>query len=133
MDWQPFIDAVVFDDHGLVPVIAQEVDSHKVLMLAYMNAETLRLTLETGQMTYWSRSRKAVWVKGGTSGNTQDVVEARLDCDGDALLFVVQQHGGAACHTGRRSCFFRKGMEGKPVVEGEQVFDPASVYGPASD
>lgn len=129
MDWQPILDAVSFDASGLVPVIAQEAATSEVLMLAYMNAATLRQTLETGRMTYWSRSRQAVWVKGATSGNVQDVVEARLDCDGDALLFLVRQHGGAACHTGRTSCFFRVVQDGQLVATGTRVFDPDVVYG----
>ncbi len=99
-------------------------------MLAYMNEATLRQTLETRVMTYWSRSRKKVWIKGESSGNTQEVREARIDCDGDALLFKVVQHGGAACHTGHRSCFYRK-VEGDALVEtGEPLFNPAEVYKP---
>lgn len=124
----PFTDHVTFDADGLVPAIAQDAQTGEVLMLAYMNADTLQQTLETGLMTYWSRSRQAVWVKGATSGHTQTVEEARLDCDGDALLFRVRQHGGAACHTGRRSCFYRVYREGTLVETGEQVFDPDAVY-----
>jgi len=95
-----------FDADGLVAAIAQDAETGEVLMLAWMNAEALRLTLETGRATYWSRSRSALWVKGETSGHTQAVVEVRVDCDQDALLLKVRQTGGA-CHTGRESCFYR--------------------------
>jgi phosphoribosyl-AMP cyclohydrolase len=95
-----------FDADGLVAAIAQDAESGEVLMLAWMNAEALRLTLETGRATYWSRSRAALWVKGETSGHTQAVVEVRVDCDQDAVLLKVRQTGGA-CHTGRESCFYR--------------------------
>jgi len=97
---------VRYGSDGLVPVIAQDADSLEVLMLAYMNEATLKQTLDTRRMTYWSRSRGEVWVKGDTSGHYQDVVDARVDCDGDTLLFRVIQHG-AACHTGERTCFYR--------------------------
>ncbi len=110
---------VRFDQNGLVPAIAQDVDGGQVLMLAYMNKESLRRTLETGQMTYWSRSRQAFWVKGATSGHTQQMEEFRIDCDGDALLFKVRQRGGA-CHTGFRSCFYRRCEDGAWVEDGER-------------
>jgi len=99
--------AVKFDDRGLVPAIAQDLEGN-VLMLAWMNAETLRTTLEEGRMVYWSRSRQEVWRKGDTSGDHQDVVEALYDCDADVLLFKVHQHGNGACHTGNRTCFYRR-------------------------
>ena len=95
---------VRFDGRGLVPVIVQQWDTGEVLMLAWMDAEALRRTRETGRATYWSRSREEYWVKGETSGNTQEVREIRVDCDGDALLMLVDQHG-VACHTGSRACF----------------------------
>ena len=95
-----------FDANGLIPTIAQDAHSGEVLMLAWMNAEALRLTLETGRATYWSRSRQALWAKGETSRHTQRVVEARIDCDQDAVLLRVEQTG-PACHTGERSCFYR--------------------------
>ena len=118
-----------FNADGLVTAIVQDAATHEVLMLAYMNAQTLRQTLETGTMTYWSRSRQEVWVKGQSSGNTQEVREVRIDCDGDALLFKVVQHGGAACHTGMRSCFYRR-LDGDTLAEeGARVFDPATIYG----
>ena len=120
--------AVRFDADGLVPAIVQDHATGDVLMMAYMNAATLRQTLETGCMTYWSRSRQAVWVKGETSGHTQTVREAWVDCDGDALLFQVEQAGGAACHTGHRSCFFRRTEADRLVDRGTVVFDPQNVY-----
>lgn len=95
-----------FDETGLVAAIAQDVETGEVLMLAWMNAEALKLTLETRKATYWSRSRGALWIKGETSGHTQEVVEVRIDCDQDAVLLKVRRAGGA-CHTGRDSCFYR--------------------------
>ena len=100
------IAAIQFNEAGLVPAIAQQHDTREVLMLAWMNAEALRETLATGQVTYWSRSRRELWRKGATSGHTQKLVELRYDCDADALLLLVEQTG-AACHTGERSCFYR--------------------------
>jgi phosphoribosyl-AMP cyclohydrolase len=129
MDAQALIDVVTFDDDGLVLAIAQDADTKQVLMVAYMNEATLRQTLDTGRMTYWSRSRQKVWKKGETSGNVQHVRSVRVDCDGDALLFGVEQEGGAACHTGHRSCFFRRLEDGTLVDAGDQVFDPGDVYG----
>ena len=101
------IAAVVFDAAGLVPAIAQDAKSGEVLMLAWMDRDALRLTLETGDVTYWSRSRKELWRKGATSGHTQRLVEAYVDCDGDTLLLKVEQTG-PACHTGAQNCFFRR-------------------------
>jgi phosphoribosyl-AMP cyclohydrolase len=97
-----------YDADGLVPVITQDADSGEVLMFAWMTPETLRVTLLEGRMVYWSRSRQEAWRKGDTSGNHQDVVEAFYDCDADVLLFKVHQHGDGACHTGERTCFFRR-------------------------
>ncbi|SHL02346.1 phosphoribosyl-AMP cyclohydrolase [Rhodothermus profundi] len=128
MDMQALLDVVRFNEQGLVPAIAQDVETGEILMVAYMNEATLRQTLETGLMTYWSRSRQEVWVKGATSGHTQEVREVRVDCDGDVLLFKVKQNGGAACHTGHRSCFYRKLENGKLVETDAPVFDPAQVY-----
>ena len=102
------ITSIAFNEQGLVPVVVQDESTQMVLMLAYMNQDTLEQTLRTGRMTYWSRSRNCVWVKGQTSGQIQIVKSARLDCDQDALLFIVEQHGGGACHTGAVSCFFQK-------------------------
>jgi len=100
--------AVQFNADGLVPVITQDADNGDVLMFAWMNAETLRMTLAEGRMVYWSRSRQEVWRKGDTSGDHQDVVEGFYDCDVDVLLFKVHQHGSGACHTGERTCFYRR-------------------------
>ncbi len=104
---QPDLSAIQFDDRGLVPAIAQDQATGKVLMVGWMNAETLRETLESERMVYWSRSRQERWAKGDTSGNRQWVREAYFDCDGDVLLFVVEQEGEGACHTGEFSCFYR--------------------------
>ncbi|HUO92538.1 MAG TPA: phosphoribosyl-AMP cyclohydrolase [Rhizomicrobium sp.] len=104
---EEFLAGVSFDADGLVAAIAQDHRTNEILMLAWMNREALRLTLDTGDVTYWSRSRQELWRKGATSGHTQKLVEAYIDCDGDALLFKVEQTG-AACHTGNRSCFYRK-------------------------
>ena len=104
-----FIDELKFDDRGLIPVIVQDYKDNDVLMLAYMNKDTLKQTIETGKATYWSRSRQKVWVKGETSGHFQIVKELYYDCDGDTILIKVEQVGGIACHTGNRSCFFRGG------------------------
>ncbi len=109
------IERVKYDGDGLVPAIAQDQATGQVLMLAYMNEATLRETLESGRMVYWSRSRQERWAKGDTSGDRQWVREARYDCDGDTLLFVVEQEGGGACHTGAFSCFFRS--FGEPGAE----------------
>lgn len=99
--------AVTFNSDGLVPVIAQDVSNGDVLMMAWMNAESLALTFAEGRMVYWSRSRRELWRKGDTSGDRQFVREAYFDCDGDTLLFKVEQEGKGACHTGERTCFFR--------------------------
>jgi phosphoribosyl-AMP cyclohydrolase len=96
-----------YDERGLIPAVAQDATTGEVLMLAWMSAESLRRTLETGRATYWSRSRRSLWVKGETSGHVQEVVELRADCDGDAVLLRVNQTG-PACHTGARSCFFEE-------------------------
>ncbi|MEX0601046.1 MAG: phosphoribosyl-AMP cyclohydrolase [Rhodothermales bacterium] len=129
MSKNELLDSVKYDANGLVAALAQDHDTGEILMLAYMNADTLRRTLETNIMTYWSRSRQEVWVKGQSSGNIQEVQEIRIDCDGDALLFKVKQHGGAACHTGFKSCFYRRYEDGDLRIEGERVFDPDEVYG----
>jgi len=121
------ITAVSFDEQGLVPAIAQDAETDEVLMMAHMTEATLRETLESGRMVYWSRSRQERWAKGESSGHTQAVAEVRVDCDGDALLFKVRQEGGA-CHTGYRSCFYRR-VEGEELVaDGDEVFDPDGVY-----
>lgn len=113
---------------GLVPVIVQDDETKEVLMLAYMNREAWLKTLETGKATYWSRSRNELWVKGETSGHVQMVKEMLIDCDSDTLLLKVNQVGGAACHTGYRSCFFKRVVEGETEIVGELVFKPEDVY-----
>ena len=113
---------------GLIPAIAQDHTTGEVLMLAYMNEQAWQETLRTGQATYWSRSRQELWVKGKTSGNIQLVKEIRIDCDDDTVLFKVEQVGGAACHKGYRSCFFRRVKGDTVEVIGERVFDPKEVY-----
>ena len=114
---------------GLIPAIAQDAETGEVLMLAFMNKEAWEKTLETGVATYWSRSRNKLWIKGETSGNVQIVKEIRIDCDDDTVLMKVIQKGGAACHTGHKSCFHKKIENGKVVIVGEPVFDPKKVYG----
>lgn len=106
MTAEEFIAMVKFDDRGLVPVVTQDVSDNEVLMVAWANAEALRRTLSEGRATYWSRSRKSLWVKGETSGNVQEIEEVRFDCDVDTILYRVRQ-SGPACHTGERSCFYR--------------------------
>lgn len=108
------VSTLVYDANGLLPAIAQDVDSGDVLMLAWMNADAVARTLETGRVTYWSRSRKVLWVKGETSGHVQELVDLRVDCDRDCLLLRVRQTG-PACHTDRRSCFYTAVRDGHEV------------------
>jgi phosphoribosyl-AMP cyclohydrolase len=113
---------------GLIPAIVQDFNTGEVLMLAFMNENAWQETVRTGKATFWSRTRQELWVKGKTSGNVQLVKEIRIDCDNDTVLVKVEQVGGAACHTGYRSCFFKK-VEGESVrTVGEKVFDPKEVY-----
>jgi phosphoribosyl-ATP pyrophosphohydrolase/phosphoribosyl-AMP cyclohydrolase len=113
-DLQSLISSLTWDERGLLPAIVQDAETGEVLTLAYMNAESLRLTLETGETWFWSRSRQELWHKGATSGNVQHVVEVRYDCDGDALLVRVKP-AGPACHTGERTCFYRTlAVKGEP-------------------
>ena len=115
---------------GLIPAIAQDHVSGEVLMMAYMNEEAWKATLDTGKATYWSRSRQQLWVKGESSGHVQIVHEIRVDCDLDTVLLKVEQIGGAACHTGHATCFHRKvEADGEARVIGQPVFDPKEVYG----
>jgi phosphoribosyl-AMP cyclohydrolase len=125
---QPWLKKVKWDEHGLVPVIAQEAATGDILMFAWMNREALAKTVELGEAVYWSRSRKKLWHKGEESGHVQKVLEIRLDCDEDVVLLKIEQAGGIACHTGRHSCFFQKFENGdwnsiEPVVR-----DPESIY-----
>ena len=114
---------------GLVATIAQDHETGEVLMVAYMNEESMRRTLELGEVVYWSRSRQKYWHKGEESGNVQKLKGLYVDCDGDCVVLRVEQIGDAACHTGKRSCFFRRLEDGRWVDCGEQVFDPKDVYG----
>lgn len=114
---------------GLLPAIAQDHMTREVLMLAYINELSWRKTLETGTAHYWSRSRQKLWLKGESSGHVQKIHDILVDCDGDTVVFLVEQVGGAACHTGHRSCFHRKVEHGTLVTEGEKLFDPEVVYG----
>ena len=116
---------LAFDEQELLPAVAQDADSGEVLMLAYVSREALERTRETGEAHYYSRSREELWRKGASSGHTQRVEEIRVDCDGDALLYLVEQTGGA-CHTGFESCFHRT-VDGETV--GDRAFDPDDVYG----
>ncbi len=114
---------------GLVPVIVQDAETGEVLMLAYMNEEAWERTLATGKAHFFSRSRGKIWLKGETSGHVQEVRDILLDCDADTVLLKVKQHGGAACHTGYRSCFYRR-IRGEQVeIVGQKIFDPEEVYG----
>jgi phosphoribosyl-AMP cyclohydrolase len=114
---------------GLLPAIVQDHSSGEILMLAYMNELAWQKTLQSGEAHYWSRSRQQLWHKGATSGNTQKVLAVRLDCDNDAILLIVEQKGGAACHTGRRSCFYREWKNRTVRQCSPQIFDPKKVYG----
>jgi len=114
--------------NGLVPAIVQEYETGEVLMLGFMNPAAWEKTLATGKATFFSRSRQTLWTKGETSGNIQRVKEIRIDCDNDSVLLKVEQLGGAACHTGYKSCFFKKIEDGKIRLIGKPVFDPKEVY-----
>ena len=116
-------------EDGLIPAIAQDYKSGEVLMLAYINEESWGETILSGCATYWSRSRSKLWKKGETSGNTQEIKEILIDCDNDAVIFKIDQIGGAACHTGYRSCFFTKINGDETEIVSELVFDPEKVYG----
>ncbi|WP_373740313.1 phosphoribosyl-AMP cyclohydrolase [Neisseria sp.] len=123
------LNAVKFDEKGLVCAIAQDAASGRVLMVAWMNAEALRKTAETGFAHYYSRSRRKQWMKGEESGHTQKVHELRLDCDGDAVVMLISQNGGIACHTGRESCFYRR-WNGSAWETADAVLkDEAEIYG----
>ena len=126
-----WLDEVKWDQDGLVPAIAQDAQTGRVLMVAWMSREALARTVEGGEAVYWSRSRKRLWRKGEESGHTQAVREVRLDCDADVVLLQIDQRGGIACHTGRERCFFRR-LEGGRWVETDPVLkDPGTIY-PAS-
>lgn len=125
MSW---LDDVSWDANGLVPVIAQEHDTGRILMFAWMNREALQLTNDTKQAVYWSRSRNKLWRKGEESGHVQYVHEIRLDCDEDVVLIKVEQIGGIACHTGRHNCFFKKLENGNWLIDQPVIKDPKNIY-----
>ncbi len=124
---EKFIEQLKFDSQGLIPAIIQDEDTGEILMVAYMNKESIEKTLEEGFCCYWSRSRKKLWLKGESSGHKQKIKEMRIDCDGDALLIQVEQVGGA-CHTGYKSCFYRKWTGKDWIIDGEKIFDEKNVY-----
>lgn len=119
-------EAVAWNEHGLVAAIAQDATTKDVLMMAWMNRESLELTLKTGDAHYWSRSRKALWKKGESSGHIQHVKSIRLDCDGDTILLTVEQVGGIACHTGRANCFFNLAENGQWVIASPVLIAPGN-------
>lgn len=123
-----WLDEIKWTDDGLVPVIAQEEASGRVLMFAWMNRESLDLTVRQGRAVYWSRSRGKLWYKGEESGNVQRVKQIRMDCDADVLLITVEQLGGIACHTGRHSCFFRVLEQGAWKIVDPVLLDPQKIY-----
>ncbi|MGP1716364.1 MAG: phosphoribosyl-AMP cyclohydrolase [Methylophilus sp.] len=125
MTW---LEQVAWSDDGLVPVIAQELTSGKILMFAWMNREALQLTRETGHAVYYSRSRSRLWHKGEESGHTQIVHDIRLDCDNDVVLLTVEQQGGIACHTGRHNCFFQQLQNDRWVTVEPVIKDPKAIY-----
>ncbi|MEW5972161.1 MAG: phosphoribosyl-AMP cyclohydrolase [Pseudomonadota bacterium] len=125
-----YLEQIKWTPDGLVPVIAQDFDTGRILMFAWMNREALEKTVELGEAVYWSRSRNKLWHKGESSGHVQKVREIRLDCDGDVLLLEIEQMGGIACHTGRESCFYSR-LEGGEWVPVDPVLkNPAEIYGP---
>ncbi|HSH41522.1 MAG TPA: phosphoribosyl-AMP cyclohydrolase [Arenicellales bacterium] len=127
-DTENWLEDVAWNDDGLVTAIAQDADSGRVLMLAWMNRDALRETVETGRAVYWSRSKGRLWRKGEESGHYQNVRELRLDCDGDAVLLGIEQVGGIACHTGRQSCFFRRLENGAWREVEAPIRDPSEIY-----
>lgn len=129
MDW---LDEVNWDSEGLVPVIAQDYKTNKVLMFAWMNREALQLTRDTQQAVYFSRSRNKLWRKGEESGHTQKVHEIRIDCDEDVILLRIEQVGGIACHTGRNSCFFKKLENGRWKIDQPVIKNPEDIYKPVA-
>ncbi|SEG00001.1 phosphoribosyl-AMP cyclohydrolase [Nitrosomonas ureae] len=128
MSTDSWLSRINWSEDGLIPVIAQEADSGTILMVAWMNREALKLTVEKGEAVYWSRSRKKLWYKGEESGHIQKVKDIFLDCDEDVLLLIIEQTGGIACHTGRHSCFFQK-LEGNNwVLAAPVIKNPEEIY-----
>ncbi|MGD8999110.1 MAG: phosphoribosyl-AMP cyclohydrolase [Granulosicoccaceae bacterium] len=126
---EQWLDEIKWDADGLVPAIAQELGSGKVLMMAWMNREALKLTVEEGRAIYWSRSRGKLWRKGEESGNVQKLHDIRLDCDNDVILLTVEQLGGIACHTGRHNCFYKQLQDGQWKAVEPVLKDPEQIYG----
>ena len=124
-----WLDRIKWTADGLVPAIAQDAQSGRVLMMAWMNRESLQRTVECGEAVYWSRSRQQIWHKGESSGHTQKIKHIRLDCDADVLLLDIEQIGGIACHTGRQSCFFEELLDGQWVAVDPVIKDPREIYG----
>lgn len=125
---ESWLEQIKWDDNGLVPAIAQDAETGTVLMVAWMNAEALALTVKEGRAIYWSRSRKKLWRKGEESGHIQKLLDLRLDCDNDVILLKVEQLGGIACHTGRNNCFFQQLKNDQWVSVEEVIKDPESIY-----
>ena len=123
-----WLDEICWTDEGLVPVIAQLVDSDRVVMFAWMNRESLQLSVEKGYAVYWSRSRQRLWRKGEESGHQQKIIDIQLDCDEDVILLKIEQQGGIACHTGRESCFYRSLIDGQWVAKEPVLKDPKDIY-----
>jgi len=123
-----WLDQITWNDQGLVPAIAQDQNTHEILMVAWMNREALSLTVAEGRAVYWSRSRKKLWRKGEESGHVQTVSEIRLDCDDDVIILKIEQLGGIACHTGRRSCFFKVLKDAKWQAVEPVLKDPKAIY-----
>ena len=123
-----WLDEIQWTDDGLVPVIAQQHDTGRVVMFAWMNRESLALTVETGFAVYWSRSRQRLWRKGEESGHQQKVIDMQLDCDADVILLKIEQQGGIACHTGRQSCFYRSLQNGQWQTSEAVLKDPQQIY-----
>ncbi len=123
-----WLDQIIWNDQGLVPAIAQDQTTHEILMVAWMNREALSLTVAEGRAVYWSRSRKKLWRKGEESGHVQSVSEIRLDCDDDVIILKVEQLGGIACHTGRRSCFFKVLKDSQWQAVEPVLKDPKAIY-----
>ncbi len=123
-----WLNKINWSDDGLVQVVTQEADTKKILMAAWMNREALKLTVETGEAHYWSRSRKKLWHKGEESGHVQKVKEIYLDCDEDVLLLTVEQVGGISCHTGRHNCFFNKFEDGQWIIDAPVIKNPEEIY-----
>ena len=125
---QTYLNDIKWTQDGLVPAIAQDATTHRILMMAWMNAESLQLTVESGKAVYWSRSRGQLWRKGESSGHEQRIKDIRLDCDGDAIILTVIQEKGIACHTGRESCFYRTLKNGQWQTTDPIIRDPKEIY-----